>query len=172
MGRWCLIPDTFSMANSIDRTLPSQLAKPEPLRPNHDSNKEASLSIVRGPDTPALWTQTLAELIDERGQGPNGERTAVVFSWQQHHTLSYRQLAERSKLLAKSMLEAGLKQGDHIGIIAGNCYQYIEVFLGAARIGCPLVVLNNTYSVSELCTALSVSGKLSLMVQCLHHLVC
>lgn len=112
-------------------------------------------SLLHGPSRPALRKEVLGELIEEQSRR-NGSRTAVSFPWQQH-SLSYQQLANRSRLLAKSMLEAGLKHGDCIGIMAGNCYQYIEVFLGAARIGCPLVVFNNTYSPKELCSALSVS---------------
>jgi acyl-CoA synthetase (AMP-forming)/AMP-acid ligase II len=80
----------------------------------------------------------------------------VGIPWQ-NCRLSYRQLSERSKSLAKSMLEAGLQHGDCVGIMAGNCYQYIEVFLGAGRIGCPVVVLNNTYSPAELSNAASAS---------------
>lgn len=116
-----------------------------------------TLSIVRGPTTPALWSETLGDLVEEQGRR-NGDRPATVFSWQQH-TLSYQQLADRSRLLAKSMLEAGLKHGECIGIMAGNCYQYIETFLGAARIGCPFVVFNNTYSPDELNTALAASCR-------------
>ncbi|KAK5031719.1 hypothetical protein LTS07_004339 [Exophiala sideris] len=112
-------------------------------------------SIVGGPRSPALYTQTLGELIEDQARR-NRSRTAASFPWQ-HHSLSYQQFADRSKLLAKSMLDAGLQHGDCIGIMAGNCYQYIEVFLGAARIGCPLVVFNNTYSAEELCSAISVS---------------
>jgi acyl-CoA synthetase (AMP-forming)/AMP-acid ligase II len=33
------------------------------------------------------------------------------------------------------MLEMGLRKGDCVGVMAGNCYQYIEVFLGGGRIG-------------------------------------
>ncbi|KIV78549.1 hypothetical protein PV11_06194 [Exophiala sideris] len=113
-------------------------------------------SVVRGSRSPVLCTKTLGEVIEEQARR-NGSRNAASFPWQ-HHSLSYQQLADRSKLLAKSMLEAGLQHGDCVGIMAGNCYQYIEVFLGAARIGCPLVVFNNTYSTEELCSALSVSG--------------
>ncbi|KAK5263938.1 hypothetical protein LTR96_010656 [Exophiala xenobiotica] len=48
--------------------------------------------------------------------------------------------------------------------MAGNCYQYVETFLAAARIGCPFVVLNNTYSPKEVVNALLVvSCKLLLI---------
>lgn len=73
--------------------------------------------------------------------------------------MTFQHLAERSKLLAKAMLEAGLKHGDCVGIMAGNRYEYIETLLGAARIGCPFVVFNNTYTAPELCAALKVSGE-------------
>ena len=87
----------------------------------------------------------------------NGDRTAAVFSWQQQR-FSYLQLAQRSKILAQSMLEAGLKHGDRVGIMAGNCFQYIECFLGAGRIGCLFVVFNIAFTVQEFKLALSTSG--------------
>ena len=98
----------------------------------------------------------LGDLIDQQAK-QNGDRTAASFPWQDH-SFSYRHLADMSKLLAKAILEAGLKHGDCVGIMAGNCYQYIELFLGAARIGCPFVVFNNTYTPKELCAAVSISG--------------
>ena len=118
---------------------------------------EGEHAIVFGPKDIPLLESTLGALIDEQA-ARYGEQTATVFSWQKHRA-SYRQLADRSKSLAKSMLEMGLKHGDCVGIQAGNCYQYIEVFLGAARIGCPVVVLNNTYTPDELVNATSRSGK-------------
>ncbi|KAL2004686.1 hypothetical protein VTN00DRAFT_3214 [Thermoascus crustaceus] len=51
------------------------------------------------------------------------------------------------------MLNMGLRHGDCVGIVAGNCYQYIEVFLGGARIGCPVVVLSTAYMPEELRSA-------------------
>lgn len=65
-------------------------------------------------------------------------------------------------MVAKGLLRAGLKHGDCVGIMAGNCYQYIEVFLGAGRIGCPVVVLNNTYTPAELLVALDSSCKVAI----------
>jgi acyl-CoA synthetase (AMP-forming)/AMP-acid ligase II len=119
---------------------------------------DPNLAIVHGPKEPALWTKTLGNFIDEQATS-FGERPCVIFPWQSVR-LSYGQLADRSKVLAKAMLEMGLRHGDCVGIMAGNCYQYIEVFLGGARIGCPVVVLNNTYTPSELQNATSRSGKL------------
>lgn len=107
----------------------------------------ANLSLVQGPSDPPLWTKTLSEVIAEQAK-QHGDKEALVVPWQSTR-LTYRQLAERSKLVAKALLDTGLRHGQCVGIIAGNCYQYIEVFLGGARIGCPVVVLNTTYSPEE-----------------------
>lgn len=116
-----------------------------------------ALALVHGAREPSLWSKTLGSLIDEQANRYEGH-TAAVFSWQ-NVRLSYRQLADRSKLLGKAMLEMGLQNGDCIGIMAGNCYEYIEVFLAGGRIGCPVVVLNNTYTPEELRNAVQTSCK-------------
>lgn len=116
-------------------------------------------SLVSGPKTPKLWEHTLGELIQQQ-KTRYGDHPATEFSWQQNHIYSFKDLSERSELLAKSMLARGLKHGDNVAIMAGNCYQYIEAFLGCARIGCPFVVLNNTYTSKELVSALKSTCEL------------
>lgn len=116
-----------------------------------------SLAHVEGPKEPALWFETLGNFIDKQATQYE-DQPAVVFPWQAVR-LSYRQLADRSKILAKAMLEMGLRKGDCVGIMAGNSYQYIEVFLGGGRIGCPVVVLNSTYTPEELESAVKKSCK-------------
>lgn len=113
-------------------------------------------SIIFGPKDNPLLETTLGRLTDEQARR-YGSQTAAVFAWQQHR-MSFQQLAERSQMIAKSMLEMGLKHGECVGIMAGNCYQYIEVFLGGARIGCPVVVLNNAYTPQEMASAVSRSS--------------
>ncbi|KAL4928613.1 uncharacterized protein BDV17DRAFT_298521 [Aspergillus undulatus] len=107
------------------------------------------LSLVHGPKEPPLWLdKTLCAVIDQQ-EASYPDRTALIVPWQSTR-LSYHQLAERSRVVAKALLGAGLRHGECIGIMDGNSYEYIEVFLGAARIGCPVVVLNNTYAPDEL----------------------
>lgn len=112
-------------------------------------------SLVHGPVAEPLWTTTLGALIESQARH-YGSRTAVVFPQQQVRR-TYHELFLRSKLVAKALLHAGLRYGDAVGIMAGNCYEYVEVFLGAARIGCPVVVLNTNYTPKELLTAVTVS---------------
>lgn len=121
-----------------------------------------ALSFVSGPRSPALCEDTLGDLIGQQAARFGG-RTAVVVSWQGRR-ITYNDLARRSEEVAKAMLARGLKHGDNIAIMAGNCYQYIETFLAAARIGCPFVVLNNTYTPKELLTALKVTCEPELSI--------
>ncbi|KAF4311166.1 hypothetical protein GTA08_BOTSDO13220 [Botryosphaeria dothidea] len=117
------------------------------------SYKSEELSIVYGPTDQPLWEKTLATLIREQAQR-FGSKPAVIVPWQ-NATLSYNDLLQRGLLIARSILAAGIKHGDCVGILAGNCYEYLEVVLGAGYIGCPTVVLNNTYTSKELQSALS-----------------
>ena len=129
---------------------------PSTFSAEHDPSNQ-SLSLTIGPQTPELWIKTVGSLIQDRSK-EYGDRDAVVVPWQSVR-LTYQDLADRSCIVAKAMLEMGIRYGDCVGIIAGNCHQYIEVFLGAARIGCPVVVLNNTYSPDELKQAVTRSGE-------------
>ncbi|KAK6397205.1 hypothetical protein LTR65_007705 [Meristemomyces frigidus] len=85
----------------------------------------ASPSLVYGPVTEPLDTTTLGTLIETQARH-YGNRTAVVFPEQQVRR-TYRDLLFRSKLVAKALLHGGLQHGDCVGIMAGNCYEYIEV---------------------------------------------
>lgn len=116
------------------------------------------VSLVYGPSMPPLWRKTLADIIKEQATR-YAEREAVIVPWQRAR-LTYARLAERSALVAKALLDTGVKRGDCVGIMAGNCYQYIEIFLGAGRIGSPVAVFNNTFSPQELDAMIARTGKL------------
>ncbi|KAH7137442.1 hypothetical protein B0J13DRAFT_479035 [Dactylonectria estremocensis] len=117
------------------------------------SQANRNLSLAIGPNKPDLLITTVGSLIEQQVK-VFGDRCAVSVPWQSVR-LSYRDVAHRSKLVAMAMLEMGLSHGDCVGVMAGNCFQYIEIFLGAARIGCPVVVINNTFSPLELAAAVT-----------------
>ncbi|KAF4493289.1 long-chain-fatty-acid- ligase [Fusarium agapanthi] len=73
-------------------------------------------------------------------------------------------LEYRSSIAAKALLNAGLKHGNAVGIFAGNRFEYIELFLASARIGCPFVVFNTTNSPHELCSAVARSDCKALFI--------
>ncbi|KAK0647595.1 putative acyl-CoA synthetase YngI [Lasiodiplodia hormozganensis] len=110
------------------------------------------LSLVHGRTDEPLWEKTLADLVNEQEEKFGG-KTAVRVPWQ-NVELTYSDLAKRSLAVARGLLAHGLMPGDYVGIFAGNRYEYIEAFLGATCIGCPVVVLNNTYTPQELARSL------------------
>ncbi|OOG00409.1 hypothetical protein ASPCADRAFT_158414 [Aspergillus carbonarius ITEM 5010] len=110
------------------------------------------LSIVYGPTEPKLLDITLGELLTLQSL-QYGDYECLVFPWTGARW-TYATLNEETDRLARGLLAMGIQKGDRIGVMAGNCEQYISVFFAAARVGAILVVLNNTYTPSELYYAL------------------
>ena len=113
--------------------------------------------LLQGSTQPILWKQSFGNLIDRQAE-LFGDQLALISCWQSAR-ITYRQLAKRSLTVAAALLALGLRHGDSIGILGGNRYEYIETFLGAARLGCPVVVLNSLYTPKELEDALNASGE-------------
>lgn len=57
------------------------------------------------------------------------------------------------------LVEVGIRPGDRVGIMAGNCEQYVAVIFAVARVGGILVVLNNTYTAGEALRGLRHTGE-------------
>ncbi|KAI5465062.1 hypothetical protein BGZ63DRAFT_471003 [Mariannaea sp. PMI_226] len=110
------------------------------------------LSLLHGPSQPELWSKSIGLLLDDQA-AIYGDNPAVIVPWQDTR-LSFKQLRDKSWIVADALIKFGLRHGDRVGIVAGNRYEYLEIFLGAARIGCSVVVLNNTYTPNELQNAL------------------
>ncbi|KAF2138335.1 uncharacterized protein K452DRAFT_321293 [Aplosporella prunicola CBS 121167] len=120
-------------------------------------------SVVHGSIDPPLLSFTLGELLDFQCQ-KYGSQECLVFSatgtrW------TYHQLKEQSVLLARGLLSLGIKPGDRVGIMAGNCEEYATIFFACARIGAILVVLNNTYTATEASFALDHTECKLLFIQ-------
>ena len=115
-----------------------------------------SLSLVEGITSPPLLSLTLGDLLDQQclSRGPN----ECIVCPKTNSRWTYKTLQEESMLIAQGLLSLGLRAGDRVGILAGNCAEYIAVFFAAGYIGCILVVLNNTYTTQEAENALRHSG--------------
>ena len=124
-------------------------------RPGADSQNR-QLSIVHGPAESPLWELTLGELLEYQSLRHTHDECLVV-PWT-NTRWTYGQLHAESQKVARSLVAQGVRLGDRIGIMAGNCEQYISVFFAAASIGAILVVINNNYTLTELLYALEHSG--------------
>lgn len=115
------------------------------------------ISLVHGPIDPPLLNFTIGELLDFQA-AKYADREALVIPWTGTRW-TYGDLKEQSLVLARGMLSMGIRPGDRIAIMAGNCEEYVAVFFAAARIGAILVVLNNTYTATEATYALNHTGE-------------
>jgi acyl-CoA synthetase (AMP-forming)/AMP-acid ligase II len=114
------------------------------------------LSILRGPTELPLWDITLSQLLQQQVEaGPS--RQCVIFP-EVEYRATYEQLYARTLEVAKGLIAAGIRKGDNIGILAGNCPPYVELFFAASHVGAALVVVNCTYTPAELMSALKHSG--------------
>lgn len=115
------------------------------------------LSLVHGSTSTPLWHKTIGTVLKTLVR-QYGDKTAVVVPWQDVRR-TFKDMQTSSEATARALLANGVKNGDRVAIMAGNRIEYIEVFLAAARIGCPLVVLNNTYTPSEMVAAVERTCK-------------
>ena len=87
-----------------------------------------------------------------------GARTALVH---EDRSWTYREFYDRCRRLAGALYELdglGLEAGDRVAILAGNCNQYIETYVGTPAAGLVVVPLNTRHAEPELRYALEDSG--------------
>jgi len=117
---------------------------------------ERTPAVVHGSSSVPLLDLTLGELLDFQCTR-YGSRECVVIPWSGARW-TYNFLRQESIHLAKGMLEKGIRPGDRVAIMAGNCEQYVSIFFACMRIGAILVILNNTYTAAEAMYALEFTG--------------
>jgi long-chain acyl-CoA synthetase len=81
--------------------------------------------------------QTFKELINNSMQSYSN-KTAFIFKDKQY---TFEQVNQRVNSLISALHSLGVKKGDHVGILAYNCSQYLEVF-AIAKAGMVTVPLN------------------------------
>ncbi|RHZ54430.1 hypothetical protein CDV55_103971 [Aspergillus turcosus] len=91
------------------------------------------LSIVEGPTQPELLDITLGELLTLQSL-QYGDYECLVFPWTCARW-TYADLKDEADWVARGLLAMGIQKSDRIGIMAGNCEQYISVFFAAALVG-------------------------------------
>jgi acyl-CoA synthetase (AMP-forming)/AMP-acid ligase II len=64
--------------------------------------------------------------------------------------VTYRELDERTTRLAKTLADLGVKAGDHVGILATNCIEWVEAFFAIYKIRATAVNINFRYVEEEL----------------------
>ncbi len=78
-------------------------------------------------------------------------------------SFTHAQLFERCARVGNSLARFGLEPGDRVAILAANCHQYIETYLGVPAAGFVVVPLNTRHAQPELEYALRDSGARILL---------
>jgi acyl-CoA synthetase (AMP-forming)/AMP-acid ligase II len=90
-----------------------------------------------------------------------GNRTAFD---SQNDRITFDRLWERISNIAGALSDLGLRRGERIGILSGNCPDYIVYHYAAAKIGAILLVLNTRHTSNELMWALKDSQASALVI--------
>ena len=117
----------------------------------------ARLSLFHGPSDPPLTTLTLASFLDLQCEH-FGNKECVVIPWT-NTRWTYNTLKQQSSALARFLYSGGIRPGDRVAILAGNCAEYVSVFFACMRLGAVLVILNNTYTIAEATYALQYTAS-------------
>jgi len=84
----------------------------------------------------------------------NPDKTALSFVDSQH---TYANLAEQAQKLASGLNAAGMKPGDHVGVLLPNCAEFVFVMLAAAKLGLVMVPQNLSLSATALADTFAAS---------------
>jgi acyl-CoA synthetase (AMP-forming)/AMP-acid ligase II len=89
------------------------------------------------------------------------EKLAVV---SEAFSMGYCTFNERVNRLANSLIHAGLKKEDRVGVLVHNCHQFLEIYFAAAKTGGIFCPYNNHLKESELKDVINYSTPKFLFV--------
>ena len=83
----------------------------------------------------------------ERTAAACGDREAFVAPGER---LTWHQLRDESLRLAGALAQAGVRKGDHVGVLMGNCGAWVRAFYACATLGAVTVPINTRFRLDEL----------------------
>ncbi|MBA2858532.1 fatty-acyl-CoA synthase [Methanococcus maripaludis] len=105
---------------------------------------------------------TIGEFFEKQAQ-KDPDREFLVYP-DRNLRFTYKEFDERTDLLAKGLLEIGIKKGDHIGIWARNVPDWLTFMFATAKIGVVLVTVNTAYKSHELAYVMKQSDMKALAI--------
>ena len=87
---------------------------------------------------------------------------AVVF--ETGETLTYRNLEDRSRRLARHLFDSGLRPGDHVAVLTDNTPRVFEIYWAAMRSGLYLTAVNRHLPAAEIAYIIDDCGAKALIV--------
>lgn len=92
-----------------------------------------------------------------------GERTLLHFD-REELSVSYRTLNDKVNQFANALLQEGIEQGDHVGVMLPNCSEFPFTWLGLAKLGAVMVPINIRYQSFDLEYILRDSDATALVI--------
>ncbi len=102
---------------------------------------------------------TLTEML-EKSIRKYGKRYAILFKKER---ITYKELGERVDRLASGLMRKGARKGDRIGILLGNCPEFIVSYFAILKMGGIVIPLNNFLKGEELRHTLNDAGVSTLI---------
>lgn len=75
----------------------------------------------------------------ERHAGLYPDKKALIF---EDKECTYLELQERVYRLANGLIKLGLKEGDRVAVVAENCFEFLEIYMGVPKAGGVVAPLN------------------------------
>lgn len=110
---------------------------------------------------PPVPVQLLPDLLDTTAT-LHGDRLALTHG---DVHLTWSEVAEQSRRLAKALLANGVSRGDHIGLWLPNHPTWLLLWLAATRIGAAVVPINTRYKPAEAAYILAKSEATTLVIE-------
>ncbi len=95
-----------------------------------------------------LINKTLGQLLDSTAL-KHADRDAIVFC-DLNYRLTYKDFKKLTREIAKGLLALHIKKGEHIGVFAVNCPEWVILQFAAAKAGAVLVNINPALKSHEL----------------------
>ncbi|KAH7329856.1 hypothetical protein B0J17DRAFT_740524 [Rhizoctonia solani] len=112
-------------------------------------------SIVSGPLDPPLSELTLPDFYRTQILPHHASRPALISRHENDVRWDFAEFDVQIERIARGLLTAGVKPGDRVATIMGNCSAYAVLQWACARIGAIIVTMNPAYKVHEILDALN-----------------
>ncbi|CUA74535.1 hypothetical protein RSOLAG22IIIB_05595 [Rhizoctonia solani] len=112
-------------------------------------------SIVSGPLEPPLSELTLPDFYRTQILPHHASRPALISRHERNVRWDFAEFDIQIERMARGLLAAGIKPGDRVATIMGNCSAYAVLQWACARIGAVIVTVNPAYKVHEIVAVLN-----------------
>ncbi|KAK0724657.1 putative amp dependent CoA ligase [Lasiosphaeris hirsuta] len=123
---------------------------------------DPNAATFKAPASPPLPELNIGQLLDEQAV-KYPDSTAIVSRWQEKR-VTYRELHDTCRHLARSLLHHGVRPGDHVIVLAGNTIEYAEMFFAVGAVGAIFSIINPTFTTAEVVSAVDLLDPVAIFV--------